>query len=480
MVSYKRVLASAIAASIIPAAAFAAPASMGGAVPNADQAAYVRGHMPGHDRKTVSCSTPGSISCSSLDDVYYTEHHANPFSDVPADHWAYDAVAELGSKGVIEGYGDGTFQGDRLLTRYEMAQMVAKAMAKNPHDSECISLIEHLSAEFNDELSSLGVRVANLERNADAVKWEGAVKYTLSNNRPDSNKESNLVEFNLEPSAEVNDHWHAKARLTAYSSLSGDSSTKVELERLYGEGIYGNFEIRAGKIGFTDYSTLLFDMDKDSYSGAEAKYNFGNFSISAGAGRWEGRNVSGSLVDNNMFRGSKTKEYFADKANYQFISLAHQGSKLAVEASYHHLKSDSLGARGDSKGNANIWTVGTSYRPNDWLVLESAYANNTSAKSGDKSWTITVGYRGANSMEPGSWGLFAAYNHLGANTTFSPSFLGIEKLSDRGVKGYQFGGSYTPFQNVVLFGSYFNGKNIVENGADQNVSGLFGHVNFYF
>ena len=52
---------------------------------------------------------------------------ANPFSDVPADHWAYDAVSQLAADGVIEGYGDTTFRGNQNITRYEMAQMIAKA-----------------------------------------------------------------------------------------------------------------------------------------------------------------------------------------------------------------------------------------------------------------------------------------------------------------------------------------------------------------
>ena len=42
---------------------------------------------------------------------------ANPFSDVPRDHWAYDAVTQLAADGVIEGYGDGTYRGDRTITR---------------------------------------------------------------------------------------------------------------------------------------------------------------------------------------------------------------------------------------------------------------------------------------------------------------------------------------------------------------------------
>ena len=92
---------------------------------------------------------------------------ANPFSDVPADHWAYDAVSQLAADGVIEGYGDTTFRGQQNITRYEMAQMIAKAMAKSDVSAADKALIDKLAAEFSDELNTLGVRVSNLERNAD-------------------------------------------------------------------------------------------------------------------------------------------------------------------------------------------------------------------------------------------------------------------------------------------------------------------------
>ena len=62
--------------------------------------------------------------------VTASAYAANPFSDVPAGHWAYDSINKLAAAGVIEGYGDSTFGGDKLMTRYEMAQIVAKAMAK--------------------------------------------------------------------------------------------------------------------------------------------------------------------------------------------------------------------------------------------------------------------------------------------------------------------------------------------------------------
>ena len=56
---------------------------------------------------------------------------ANPFRDVPAGHWAYDSISKLAAAGIIEGYGEDTFRGDRLMTRYEMAQIVAKDLAFN-------------------------------------------------------------------------------------------------------------------------------------------------------------------------------------------------------------------------------------------------------------------------------------------------------------------------------------------------------------
>ena len=55
---------------------------------------------------------------------------ADSFSDVPKDHWSYEALDYLAQEGVIEGMGDNTFEGGRTMTRYEVASIVAKAMQK--------------------------------------------------------------------------------------------------------------------------------------------------------------------------------------------------------------------------------------------------------------------------------------------------------------------------------------------------------------
>lgn len=99
-----------------------------------------------------------------------TASAANPFTDVSSDDWAYQAVASLSDEGVIDGYPDGTFRGDKHVTRYEIAQIVARLMAKedtlNASQQETLA---KLSSQYADELKDLGVRIAELEKKRGAT-----------------------------------------------------------------------------------------------------------------------------------------------------------------------------------------------------------------------------------------------------------------------------------------------------------------------
>ena len=87
----------------------------------------------------------------------------NLFSDVPADHWAYDAVHPLAKDGILTGYDDNTFKGDLVITRYEMAQIIANARThKSTANSDDQDIIDKLSDEFLDDLESLCIRVTRL------------------------------------------------------------------------------------------------------------------------------------------------------------------------------------------------------------------------------------------------------------------------------------------------------------------------------
>ena len=105
---------------------------------------------------------------------------ANPFSDVPAKHWAYDSVTKLAQAGVVDGYGDGTFKGEKTMTRYEMAQIVAKAMTKSLNADQQAN-VDKLSREFATELNTMGVKVDGMQNQIDnmvKVSGDARVRYT--------------------------------------------------------------------------------------------------------------------------------------------------------------------------------------------------------------------------------------------------------------------------------------------------------------
>lgn len=75
------------------------------------------------------------------------------FPDVPSNHWAYEAVIDLSRRGLVEGYPDGTFGGDRMLTRYEFAQIVYRAIQNG------VQVNEHLVTEFSPEMALFRVDI---------------------------------------------------------------------------------------------------------------------------------------------------------------------------------------------------------------------------------------------------------------------------------------------------------------------------------
>jgi hypothetical protein len=95
---------------------------------------------------------------------------ATPFADVPANHWAYQYIQALAADGIIDGYNSGNFNGNRPMTRYEAAAMVARAVNKVSEVSaskEDLDKLAKLVDAFRDELDALGVRVTNLEDRLD-------------------------------------------------------------------------------------------------------------------------------------------------------------------------------------------------------------------------------------------------------------------------------------------------------------------------
>lgn len=105
---------------------------------------------------------------------------ANPFSDVTPNDWAYQAVVDLSEQGVVVGYPDGTFRGERNITRFEMAQIIARMLANEDQmNAEQRAMLDKLAGEYADELGNLGVRVSNLEKKVGNLSFSGNSRVRL-------------------------------------------------------------------------------------------------------------------------------------------------------------------------------------------------------------------------------------------------------------------------------------------------------------
>ena len=419
---------------------------------------------------------------------------ANPFEDVPADHWAYDAIAQLAADGVIEGYGDGTYRGDQEITRYEMAQMVARAMAKGGGDK---ALIDKLAAEFADELNNLGVRVANLEKKVDNVKWPGQITYVYKTTRWEHNGDDNgsnaaereghsghmnhqFVRLRLEPEMQINKNWSGHARIDYKSSMNSaknvvgggtqieeDGGNDFQVERMWVQGDYNNFQILLGKLPYLSNidGGMLFD---DNVSG-------GQLTI--------GSNIKGTVTvgrTRNTPDGDKT-------GNYVGVELYNdRESKFTWGIGYHriHNKEAYNAALGDGKDASSIWEAGLGFQITDTLNLNGAYAWNTAVeteRTGPNSkhaWTVELDYKGADEKDKGSWGAYAAYRKLGYNAVIVPTYDAMEP----GWKGWEVGFDYVPMKNFMASFRYFRGDMMRAWHDDEDTSAqrFYTELNFFF
>ena len=417
-------------------------------------------------KKTIVSALVGA---SILGSAAFASAAANPFTDVPKNHWAYDAVAELAEDGIIEGYGDDTFRGDRNITRYEMAQMVARAMAKKDLAIKDKALLDRLEAEFSDELSSLGVRVSNLERNADMVKWNGQLRYTYTSVRPEGEKKinDNKLLFRLEPSAEINQNWHVKARLDSTLNIADDEKdSEVRLKRAYAEGNFDTWNVKLGKMGLNSVESyqapgaLVFDKE---FSGAEVSWP-GTLSLKLQAGR---------LNLEDAYKGVNTGLTHNDVANYFGAEFQYNKKKLNAGVAYYRLHSNDL-APVTGKDKADILASNLGYRFNKNVAINGAYANNPDATNHKRSYQASFEYKGVNPADNGSWGAYVSYRYLGNASPFATDDGALI-----GSKGLEFGAVYAPFRNVVLSAKYFNGTEL-NNNPDNRLQKVFGRVQFLF
>ena len=360
--------------------------------------------------------------------VTASAYAANPFSDVPAGHWAYDSINKLAAAGVIEGYGDSTFGGDKLMTRYEMAQIVAKAMAKGAN-------VDKLAAEFADELDNLGVRVANLEKKADNVKVTGELRYHYKDNGGDIDGYATELRSRIWVKGAINDDWTYTGMLENIQDLKndkGDETTKFQ--RAYVNGKLGGVKVQAGRYHSKLSEGNVYD---NRFDGVQASYGK-DVKLTAGYGK--AAHTTG--LEATPKKANAKDTYYAE--------LSGNVGKLALAAGYYNYE-DVKEAKDEDD---TIWTVGANYAFDKNFKLGAMYLNGDQDKyeGDDDGFVVTASYKGAKAAKAGSWGLVAKYYDQGFSTYIDHTMNGYADSytsADQGFKGYSVAANYTFAKNIV-------------------------------
>lgn len=413
---------------------------------------------------------------------------ANPFADVPADHWAYDAVAQLVQDGIINGYGDGTYVGDQNMSRYEMAQIVAKAMAKSDAaDNNNKALIDKLAAEFSDELANLGVRVADLEAKTDNVKWEGLIRYDWNRHnyagKPDHvNASDNNIKLRFEPSMTINENWTGHARIdydVQKDETNGGNDGNAQVDHLWTEGQYGKMDVKLGRFGsFSDNSHGLV-MDTD-VTGAELNYApTENWKLKATAGRID--NIS------YLWDTALTKKFGKEgSATYWDAEVDYTNGKWDAGVGYRNFGA-TVTEQDTNKTSFHVVDLGVGYAFDKNVKMTADYAwgpglskdnedNNGYAKN---AYNVQLNYKGANAADAGSWGAYVAYRSLAPFASFAATYDFCGQM--KSAQGWEIGADYAFAKNIVATAKYFTGKdNTVRTGNDNGYNGVFTRVDFLF
>ena len=321
---------------------------------------------------------------------------ANPFSDVTADDWAYQAVSDLSAQGVVEGYPDGTFKGERNMTRYELAQIVARLMAKEDQlNAEQQATLDKLAGEYADELANLGVRVSNLEKKVGNLYWSGDARMRYQDKG--NNKDAWNGRIRLNVKGQVNESTYVQGRFLNEMDFKGNGDSNTTMDQLY---VNHNFSkevaVRLGRqpIAFGNQGGWLINPNK-GYDGAQASYKNGKLALTTGFGQLNATKKVGDKVVGT--EAADTDVYFA-QGTYDF-------GFAKLDANYIASK------EGEADDRGEIYGVGLNVPVQQFNVF-GEYWKNTTADDYDTAWNAGLSYGKADWKKAGTWDLAVAYNDV--------------------------------------------------------------------
>jgi len=421
------------------------------------------------------------------------------FADVPPKHWAYDAINQLAKDGIIDGYGDGYFRGDRTITRYEMAVIVGNAMTKaNKADAQQKALIEKLASEFNSELARLDARVDKVEAK-QKLNFSMNTRFQFTHTSLGPNDGGGLVgNANIDQKSQfservrinfnqkINEVWQWDARIHQdnfnFHQGNYDDNAQIDLFYVTGNVLGGKVELGRnilypGKGGFINRDFKADGLNYSVYNTDKSLW------FRAGTGR--STNPPFDVTKNRtssynyaefIFKPTKTSDigaYYYQQDGWNFplnnsgaedlkvvsVNAAFQipNSKLAISGEWARNEADSPGV----KGKSGYWiALNSNYGFTYWNPALVTMVDPT--QTGAQAWGLS--YRHMPS------GVAGAHNY-NAYATWCPwatDKQGNLMNAIDNVNAVRFDYQWVPWKNVVLMAGYDRIKPINAAAAKTN------------
>ena len=328
---------------------------------------------------------------------------ANPFSDVSPDDWAYQAVSDLSDQGVVEGYPDGTFKGERNMTRYELAQVIARLMAREDQlNAEQKATLDKLAGEYADELANLGVRVSNLEKKVGNISWFGdaRMRWKEKGYNTDGSRKADGWDgrMRINAKAQVNDSTYVRGRFTSNMNFKDDADANTKMDVLF---VHHQFGDKVGMNLGRNFLTLgqtgmYYD---DFFDGAQLFIGDSKLTLEAGYGRMN----------------TWINDYGQKKDDTVYARLYGQTGRIGYDAEY--IKT--VGAADADK--KSIWGAGLTVGVTDAVDIFGDFYKNTEPKGDPQMWTAGLGFGHYNLKKPGTFRVAAQYVRNEADAYFGGS-----------------------------------------------------------
>jgi hypothetical protein len=366
------------------------------------------------------------------------------FVDVPAKHWSYVAVQELARLGIIDGYDDNTFRGEKTMTRYEMAQIVAKAMDNSAKATAVQkALIDKLAIEFALELNKLDKRVEKLEKAQPNIQFKGSylVQYKIkevSDAGAAAGAKSSVngqYRLRLDGQAKVDndtslgfrfaDPAPTKTRFrdstaTSFGDL-GDNALK--LDRIFATTKVGVVDITIGRQALViDPASFIIDSGFFSYDGVKVSWKMGDVNADFRRGRF-----AKGVTDVYAFNGRPGSDY----ANIDVDAINLSGSKgdLKWTAGWANLFNDLSATSNGDKTLMTYYFVNMEYLFNKRFSMGAEVAKNQKAITGGQFWSL-VGTYGDQSLNAKGKKNFSVQCTNVQQNAISTAYTGLDSVSE--------------------------------------------------